>query len=103
MEAFGNVDVTGLIPQLRAPTLVIQRRGIQWLPVSIGRGIASQIQNARLVLLDGEAMAPYLGETETAIKAIEAFLDAEDFPSVQGEPRVPGISSIKLQAELEQP
>ena len=62
LEAANSVDVTALLPQVKAPTLVIQRRGIPWLPVSIGRQLASQMQNARLVLLDGEATAPYLGD-----------------------------------------
>lgn len=74
MEAANDVDVTALIPQVKAPTLVIQRKGIPWLPVSIGRDMASHMQNARLVLLDGEATAPYLGDSDIAANAIEEFL-----------------------------
>ena len=44
----------------------------------------------------------YLGDSEAAAKAIEAFLDTGDAPSVQGRARISGIPSIELQAELEQ-
>ncbi len=75
LEAASAVDVTALVPQVKTPTLVIQRRGIPWLPVSIGSKLASSMQNARLVLLDGEATAPYVGDSETAAKAVEEFLE----------------------------
>ena len=75
LEATSAVDVTALVPQVKTPTLVIQRRGIPWLPVSIGRKLASSMQNARLVLLDGEATAPYLGDAYAAARAIEEFLE----------------------------
>jgi DNA-binding CsgD family transcriptional regulator len=68
------VDVTGLLPEVRAPTLVLQRRSIAWLPVDLARTFASGIPDARLTLFDGEAPVPYLGEAEAIADAIEAFL-----------------------------
>jgi len=76
LAADDAVDVTTLLPQVRAQTLVLHRRDISWLPVDIARGLASQIVNARLVVLNGESTAPYLGDTQTAADEIGEFLDA---------------------------
>jgi pimeloyl-ACP methyl ester carboxylesterase/DNA-binding CsgD family transcriptional regulator len=71
----GAFDVTDLLPRLEAPTLVLHRRNIPWLPVGIARELASRIPDARLMVLEGEATAPYLGDSEAAARAIEEFLD----------------------------
>jgi len=78
LAAGDAVDVTALLPQVRAQTLVLHRRDISWLPVDIARGLASKIVNARLVVLNGESTAPYLGETQAAADAIGEFLDTEE-------------------------
>ena len=75
LEAEGTFDVTELLPKLKAPTLVLHRRDIPWLPVDVARSLASRIPGARLMVLEGEATAPYLGDSEAAASAIEEFLD----------------------------
>ena len=89
-----TVDVTGLLPQVNTPTLVLHRRGISWLPVDVARAIASKIHDARLILLDGESTAPYLGDAEAPVDAIEDFLDVEGSGSslvkTGGASRLPG-------------
>ncbi len=74
LEAMGKFDVTSLLPRLEAPTLVLHRSDIPWLPVSIARELASRIPDARLRVLEGESTAPYLGDTEAAASAIDEFL-----------------------------
>jgi pimeloyl-ACP methyl ester carboxylesterase/DNA-binding CsgD family transcriptional regulator len=74
LEAMGTFDVTELLPNLKVPTLVLHRSDIPWLPVSIARELASHIPDARLMILEGESTAPYLGNTETAMSAIDEFL-----------------------------
>lgn len=71
----GSFDVTGLLPRLEAPTLILHRRDIPWLPLDVARSLASRIPGARLMVLEGEATAPYLGDSEAAAGAIEEFLD----------------------------
>lgn len=78
LSAIGEFDVTGLLPRLESPTLVVHRRDIAWIPVEVARELASQIRNARLILLEGETTAPYLGDAETAANVINAFLDEAD-------------------------
>jgi DNA-binding CsgD family transcriptional regulator len=70
----GSFDVTELLPGLEAPTLVLHRRDIPWLPVDIASSLASRIPDARLMVLEGEATAPYLGDSETVASAIDEFL-----------------------------
>jgi pimeloyl-ACP methyl ester carboxylesterase/DNA-binding CsgD family transcriptional regulator len=74
LEAMGQFDVTSLLPRLKAPTLVLHRSDIPWLPVGIARELASRIPDARLTVVEGESTAPYLGDTEAAASAIDEFL-----------------------------
>jgi pimeloyl-ACP methyl ester carboxylesterase/DNA-binding CsgD family transcriptional regulator len=74
LEAMGQFDVTSLLPRLEAPTLVLHRSEIPWLPVDIARELASRIPDARITVVEGESTAPYLGDTEAAASAIDEFL-----------------------------
>jgi class 3 adenylate cyclase/pimeloyl-ACP methyl ester carboxylesterase len=53
LEATGNFDVVGLLPQVRAPTLVMHARGDAQIPVELGRQLAAGIPGARFVALQG--------------------------------------------------
>jgi len=66
-------DVTALLPQVKAPTLVLTRRqfGIE---LDVARRLAARIPDARLALLEGTSGAPYLGDTEAVLSAIDEFL-----------------------------
>jgi len=66
-------DVSELLPSVRSPTLVIHRRQF---PVGLdaARHLSSAIPDARLALLDGESLAPYLGDTDAVHQAIDEFL-----------------------------
>ena len=68
-----DLDVRALLPGLSCRTLVLHRRQYA-LPVDVARGLASRIPDARLVLLEGESGAPYLGDTEAVLQAIDDFL-----------------------------
>jgi len=74
LAAMGRFDVTDLLLRLKATTLALHRSDIPWLPVSIARELASRIPDARLMILEGESTAPYLGDTEATAGAIHEFL-----------------------------
>jgi pimeloyl-ACP methyl ester carboxylesterase/DNA-binding CsgD family transcriptional regulator len=74
LTALATVDATPLLPQVQAPTLVLHRRDIAWLPVAIAQEIAVRLPDARLVVLPGESTAPYVGDAEAAGQAIDEFL-----------------------------
>ena len=52
MEAFSNIDVSDLLPRVRAPTLVVHSRDDEAIPRSEGERLAAGIPGAWLVLLD---------------------------------------------------
>jgi class 3 adenylate cyclase len=74
LAATNEFNVTELLPQLRTPTLVLHRRQLALPAVSLARGLASRIPNARLVVLEGTSMAPYLGDMEAVLAATWEFL-----------------------------
>ncbi len=71
----GNeIDVDDLLPQVKAPTLVIHRRGDAIVPFALGQKLAASIPNARFGPLEGTMQDPKLGDTEAVLQAIEEFL-----------------------------
>ncbi len=68
-----ELDATEFVPRLRAPTLVLCRgEGANALKSS--RVLASDIPDARLVVLEGQSMITYIGDSEAVLKAIDEFL-----------------------------
>jgi len=78
-----QIDVTKLLPQVKAPTLVVHRRGDAVVPFEKGRLLAASIPGARFVPLDGKNHL--LLETEPAwpifVTEVRRFLGAERQPS----------------------
>src|SRR4029453_3736707 len=56
-DAF-RIDVTDWLPLVRSPTLVIQGRGVPWVPMERAVDVARGLPGARLVVLEGDSMAP---------------------------------------------
>jgi pimeloyl-ACP methyl ester carboxylesterase/DNA-binding CsgD family transcriptional regulator len=79
-------DVSTLLPQVTAPTLVLHRRE-HTLGLDVPRALVSAIPNAQLVLLEGASTAPYLGDTEAVAAAVEAFLGEGEGPQQAVLPR----------------
>ncbi len=67
-------EITPLLPQVTAPTLVLHRRGDKVCPFQQGREIAARIPGARFAPLEGDIHVISLGDTEPLINAIEDFL-----------------------------
>jgi DNA-binding CsgD family transcriptional regulator len=67
--------VTTALSQVKTPTLILHRREQAMLAgVDVAKGLASRIPDARLVLLEGASVVPWLGDMETALSAIDEFL-----------------------------
>jgi class 3 adenylate cyclase len=72
-------DVVDLLAQVRSPTLVLHRRQFPVLDVAVAKGLASRIPNARLAVLEGASAAPWIGDMEAMLSAIDEFLgEGED-------------------------
>ncbi len=74
MSMILEFDVNHLLPQVRSPTLVLHRRQLRRIPVDLARDLAARIPGARLALLEGTSTAPFLGDIEAVLEAIDEFL-----------------------------
>jgi hypothetical protein len=68
-----EIDVRGVLPSIRVPTLVIHRTGDMCLKVEEGRFVASQIPGAQYVELGGIDHLPFVGDQDEIIRPIEEF------------------------------
>ncbi len=69
-----GLDIRSYLSLVRAPTLVLQRRGDRIIPTSAGREVAAIIPDARFVALEGDIGYVFYGET-AHIDMVEQFLD----------------------------
>jgi class 3 adenylate cyclase len=75
MRMNSQIDISGILPAVRVPTLVIHRTGDKTVNVEGGRDMAAHIPGARLVELPGIDHIFYVGENADEISdAIEEFL-----------------------------
>jgi len=74
VQMLNQYDVSGLLPQVRVPTIVMHRREARVPVLSVARDLAARIPDSRFVLLEGSQPAPYLGDAGAVLDAIEEFL-----------------------------
>jgi class 3 adenylate cyclase len=99
LRAFLDIDVTGLLPSVRSPTLVLDRRDGGRLHVA--RGLASRIPGARLVILEGSSLSPWAGDLEVALRAIDEFLGAGQASGPERPPSTPAAVHTILFTDVE--
>lgn len=69
-----EIDVRNVLPSIRVPTLVIQRKDDALFPVEGGRYIASLTPGAKYVELEGNDHLPFVGDQDSILDEIEEFL-----------------------------
>ena len=75
MRMNSQIDISGILPAVRVPTLVIHRTGDTAVNVEGGRDLAAHIPGARLLEVPGNDHIFYVGESADEIAdAIEEFL-----------------------------
>jgi pimeloyl-ACP methyl ester carboxylesterase len=75
MRMNSQIDISGILPAVRVPTLVIHRTGDKTVSVEGGRDVAAHIPGARLAEFPGIDHIFYVGENADEISdAIEEFL-----------------------------
>ena len=82
IEASMRADVTPVLPMIQAPTLVLHRNR-EIFPIASGRQLARLIPGARLVELDGEDHAFWVGDVEPVLAELEEFLTGMRTPEPQ--------------------
>ena len=73
-EAIRAFDVEELLPQVTVPTLVLHGKGSRVLGPDVSRELVSGIPDARLLILEGASLMPFLGDVDAVVSAIEGFL-----------------------------
>jgi class 3 adenylate cyclase len=76
VEFLASVDVRPYLPPVKAPTLVLHRRGARDAPLAAGRAAAALIPDARFVALEGDIDHPFLGDI-SYVEIMTQFLDED--------------------------
>lgn len=69
-----EIDVRGVLPSVRVPTLVIHRTGDICLKVEEGRFVADSIPDSQFVEFDGIDHLPFVGDSQEIVDEIEQFV-----------------------------
>lgn len=67
-----EIDVRGVLPAIRVPTLVLHRSGDE--PIAAARWMSEQIHGARFVELPGDIHLPYYGDSNSVLREVERFI-----------------------------
>ena len=87
-------NVRSQLDQVRAPTLVVHRRGDRAIPYELGRELAAGIAAATLIPLDGSAHFPWAGDWSSVARALRSAL-APEAPAVAAEAPAGGSLSAR--------
>jgi len=79
-------DVQDLLPRITAPTLVLHRRDLPVVGIDVARRLAAHIPHARLKIIDGSSLSPYIGDVNLAIEPIREFLGVDAAAGAQRRP-----------------
>jgi len=80
-----GLDVSDLLPQVSVPTLVMHRREMMTPPLDASRTISASIPGARLALVEGGSMLPYLEDADGMLATVNDFLGVEAQKTVAAE------------------
>ena len=69
-----DLDLRGVLPSIRVPTLVLHARDFAVVEVGHGRYLAEHIPDARLVEIAGSDSAFAFGDADATLDAVEEFL-----------------------------
>lgn len=78
VEWIRETDVRSVLKSIQARTLVIHRRDAMFHRLPFGRYLADNIEDAKLVIVDGADTLPFhAGDTASILNAIESFLPGQ--------------------------
>ena len=78
-----EIDVRDRLSQVKAPVLVLHRKGDKLISPALGKYIADHIKEAKWVLLPGSDHFPWLGNRREVILPIRQFLDQHELISTE--------------------
>ena len=71
-----ELDLRPVLPTMQVPTLVMSRRDDRFHDIRHARYVAARIPGAKLVELEGEEHAPFMGDSDAVVAETERFLSA---------------------------
>ncbi|MFQ5472718.1 MAG: adenylate/guanylate cyclase domain-containing protein [Dehalococcoidia bacterium] len=71
-------DASARLKEIRCPTLVMHRNGVTRPPLETSRKMAAEIEDCQFVLLEGDSMLPYVGDTNAVVETVNRFLGISD-------------------------
>jgi pimeloyl-ACP methyl ester carboxylesterase len=71
---YPEIDIRGILPSIRAETLVLHRAEDRIVPVECGRYLAEHIPGARFVELPGEDHLWIAGDSDAILDEVEEFI-----------------------------
>lgn len=98
VEQMETTDVSVEARSVTVPTMVMVRREVKFGLVEESRALAGLIPGARLLLLDGGAPAPFLGDVAAVVDAFFEFLATEREPRTP--PRAPSAPLTGRETEV---
>ncbi len=69
-----ELDVSDLLGEVRAPTLVVHRADDRAAPAAQAEALANGISGAELVVLPGRSHLPYVGDRDELVRVVRRFL-----------------------------
>ncbi len=85
MARFQDFDLMPKLGELTMPALILHRREAAYPTLELVRKFAAATPRARLVILGGSTVFPFVGDTEGIFAAIDQFLeDASERPRPDG-------------------
>jgi sigma-B regulation protein RsbQ len=72
-----ETDIRALLPEIDIPVLLLQAKIDIAVPLSVGRYLAAQIPQCRLIELDAEGHLPHLSAPDQVTAALRGFIDDE--------------------------
>ena len=73
IQAASAADVTGQLPGVDAPVLVMHRRGMTQIPVEVSRSLALGLPRGRLVMLEGAQPVLFMDDTDPVVSMLVSF------------------------------
>lgn len=74
LDVFETADVSDEMREVQVPTLVMRRRNVTMVDPMASQKLAAGIPAARLAVLEGDSIAPFLGDMESVLATLRGFL-----------------------------
>jgi len=77
LEILRGADLRRVLPDIKTPALVVAGERDKLTPVAASRYLAAGLPNARLVVIDGAAHAPFLSHADEFAKHVVEFMSEQ--------------------------